>query len=455
MKEDSFTFHFETPLPFELEDVFAWHEKPGAFNRLLPPFAGVKVLSKNHRLRVGDRVEFKHILFKDAGIQSEHEITYVEKNDSFVDEQIKGVFQAWNHLHKFRKTGSQSCTIEDIIRYKLPFESILGHLVNSKVARKLRRVFNYRKRILENDLAFIQNYPEKKWHILMTGASGLVGTQLKALLQTMGHIVTPIQRHLRPGEEGIRWDIENQILELDPNDHFDAVIHLAGENISGIWTEAKKEAIFDSRIQSTKLLVKSIEKLKTPPKVFICASGVNYYPMGKMCDESTHAGEGFLKEVIEAWELEASALKSCRVVHMRTGVVLSPSGGMLKSLLPLYKAGLGSTIGSGQMKMSWIALDDLIYTYTHALFNESLEGPVNATSPFPISQKDFSKLLAELLKRPHFMRAPQKVFETFLGDMAKETLLADLEVYPKKLVESQYTFAYPNIKSALKHCLGI
>lgn len=456
MEEGSFTFHFETRVPHPVEEVFAWHEKPGAFTRLLPPFSKIQLLTPEKNLKRGNQVEFRHSFFGELGINSLHEITYLEKNDCFVDEQLKGPFRAWNHLHKFRRHLEDQTIIEDIIRYKLPLESLLGHLTNIKVAKKLRRVFRYRRDIIRQDLEFQKRYPEKKWHILMTGSSGLVGTSLKALLESMGHIVTPVKRHLQAHENGVFWDIENQKMDLDPQDHYDAVIHLAGENIAGFWTEAKKEAIYKSRVLSTRLLVQSLNQLENPPKVYLSASGINYYPQGSFLDESSPAGEGFLKEVIEDWEGQAETLnKNIRKVFMRTGVVLSPAKGMLQKLLPLYKLGLGSILGSGETKLSWISLDDLIYAYTHVLYADHLSGPINATSPYPIAQKEFSHTLAKLLKKPHFLKVPKPLLNLIFQEMGSETLLSDFEVHPQKLLDDQFQFSYPKLQKALEHLLGL
>lgn len=455
MDDGPFTFHFETALPCSVETAFQWHKRPGAFKRLLPPFSPIQLLSKDHQLKKGERLDFKFRLFNDLGIHSTHEITYYEENDCFVDEQIKGMFKAWNHLHQFREKDENSCVLEDIIRYKLPVESFLGHLFNTKVAKKLTQVFRYRRAILKNDLAFLKKHPHKKMHILMTGTTGLVGSSLKALLETLGHVITPVRRQISADQPGVFWDIENQKIDISEDDHFDAIIHLAGENIAQLWTPAAKEAIYKSRINSTRLLVSAVQRMKKPPKTFICASGINYYPQGRTVDESSPEGDGFLKQVIEDWEGATRALKNVRTAFIRTGVVLSPEGGMLKKLLKLYKVGLGAQIGEGRHKMSWIALDDLIYIYAHVLFSPHLEGPINATSPDVVSQKEFSKTLASVLNRPHFLKMPTKAIDVLLSEMGKETVLSDLHVVPKKLLEDHYTFVYPKLQVALEHLLGL
>ncbi len=445
MKEESFTFHFETRLPVSLEEAFAWHEKPGSFERLLPPFIQTQFIAGDSSLKEGSQVHFKLLLFKDIGIDCIQEVTHFEKNKSFLRSQIKGPFAAWRHFHNFRRVDQHHTVIEEIVEYRLPVDSVLGYLLNSKIAKRLTRIFNYRQDVMKNDLLFLRRYPKEKLHILMTGSSGLVGRSLVPLLKTMGHLVTPIQRHLSTGEEGIFWDIQNQKIDQELLENYDAVIHLAGENVAQFWTEKKKEMIYKSRIHSTHLLVKTLNRLKNPPKTFICASGIHIY------DQE----EGFLSKVIQNWEEEAKALHNMRVVYMRTSTVLSFQKGMLKKLLGLFKSGLGAKIGDGKKHMSWISIDDLVYLYAHILMTETLEGPINATSPNPVNQGQFSTALAKVLKRPLFLKAPESLITALAGQMGEELFLSDLKITPKKLLDTGYSFSYPKQDLALKHLLGL
>ncbi len=445
MKEESFTFHFETRLPVPLEEAFAWHEKPGSFERLFPPFIQSQFIAGDSSLEQGSQVHFKLLLFKNIGIDCIQEVTHFEKDKSFVRTQVKGPFTAWRHLHNFRRVDEHHTVIEEIIEYRLPVDSVLGYLLNSKIAKRLTRIFNYRQQVMKNDLLFLRRYPKEKLHILMTGSTGLVGRSLVPLLKTMGHLVTPIQRHLSAGEEGIFWDIQNQKLDPELLENYDAVIHLAGENIAQFWTEQKKELIYNSRILSTHLLVKTLNKLKNPPKTLICASGLHIY------EEENR----FLSQVVRDWEEETKALHNMRVVCMRTGVVLSPQKGMLKKLLGFFKSGLGAKIGDGSKHMSWISIDDLVYLYAHALMTETLEGPIDATSPNPVNQGEFSIVLAKVLKRPLFLKAPESLITALAGQMGEELFLSDLKITPKKLLDTGYTFSYPKQDLALKHLLGL
>lgn len=454
MEEENFTFHFKTYLPLSSKEAFDWHKREGMFERLMPPFVNMKLISKNCQLKLGEVLHCKFNVFQDVGVDSFFKIVEYEEGKSFTDEQIKGPFSLWRHTHNFKEIDSDNCLLEDVITFRVPLESFLGALINSNISNRLEHIFKYREQVLLNDIRFSQNYPDKKMHILMTGSSGFIGSELSAFLKVMGHTVTPITRHLQAGEKGIFWDIENQVINADELEGYDAIIHLAGENIMGLWTDRKKEKIYKSRVYSTKLLVNTLNFLKNPPKTFICASGGNYYIQGERCSEESKHGKGFLADVAKDLEDEALQYKKGRVVFMRTGIVLSSKGGMLKKILHSFQLGLGTRIGSGEQHLSWISMDDLIYQYYHVLMTKSLEGAVNATSPEPVTNEDFSYTLAKTLKRPCFLRLPTGLVSTVFGDMGKETLLADYIIQPEKLIESKAKFYFPKLNKALSHLLG-
>ncbi len=454
MEDEKFTFKFETHLPIAKKEAFEWHKRPGMLERLSPPFVNMKLISKNSRLKLDDIAHFKLMLFSDIGLDAYFKITEYVEGESFTDVQVKGPFNFWQHHHNFKEVDSNNCVIEDEIIFRVPLDSFLGAMINSKIAKRLDHIFNYRKQVLLNDIDFASRYPQKKLHILMTGAGGLIGTALSTFLKTMGHLVVPITRQLQANEKAIFWDIENQMISQDDLEDFDAVIHLAGENVGGVWTDSKKEKIFKSRVHSTRLLVNTLNKLEKPPKTFICASGGNYYMQSKDSIEDDPEGRGFLTHVIKEWEEEACKYKHGRTTLMRTGVVLSPKGGMLKKLLRSYELGLGAKLGSGKNHLSWISIDDIVYQYYHILMTSSIEGPVNLTSPEAITSEQFSKSLAKTLKRPLFLKLPKGLIESIFGQMAKETILSDFIIKPKKLLESEGKFYYPNLEYALKHILG-
>jgi uncharacterized protein (TIGR01777 family) len=246
---------------------------------------------------------------------------------------------------------------------------------------------------------------------------------------------------------------------------FDSVINLAGENVFGRWTKEKKNAILQSRIQSTELLCKSLASLDRPPKVLISASAIGYYGSNREDeilseDDSTNNylshKDDFLAQVCKQWEQATAIAKEAgiRVVNIRIGVVMDPSGGILATILPVFKAGLGGKIGNGKQWISWIALDDLLSIILHIISNKHLSGPVNAVSPSPVTNADLTKMLGRILSRPSGIPVPSIVVRKVFGEFADATLLSSARIKPIKLLEAGYEFRFPNLEFALRHSLG-
>ena len=243
-------------------------------------------------------------------------------------------------------------------------------------------------------------------NILLSGSTGFVGTALFSHWQSMGHHVTRLVRG--QGHEGaVGWNPEQALFAQKDFEGFDAVVHLAGEPImEGRWSDAKKEKIFSSRVKGTKFLAAILSQTSSPPKVFISVSAVGYYGDAgeREVDEEGAIGKGFLPKVCQEWERAADflAMKGCRVVHPRFGIVLGPQGGVLQKLKPLYLWGLGATLGCGKQWVSWIALSDLLRAFDMVLDLPFFEGAVNFTAPHPVRQEEFSQQLAHALHRPCF-----------------------------------------------------
>lgn len=229
----------------------------------------------------------------------------------------------------------------------------------------------------------------------------------------------------------------------------DAVIHLAGRNISTRWSDEVKQEIQLSRVQSTALLAETLSKLTHPPKVFICASAIGIYGDRKneVLTEKSAPGEGFLATVCKEWEAAALPAKNrgIRCVNTRFGVILSPNGGALAKMLVPFRLGLGTILGSGEQYMSWIALDDVIQALNWALLKDELDGPINFTAPEPVTNRTFSKELAKALHRPLLLRIGEKQLKWLLGEMAEEMLLSSARAMPEKLIQSGYHFLFPSL----------
>jgi hypothetical protein len=297
-------------------------------------------------------------------------------------------------------------------------------------------------------------------NVLVSGATGLIGSALAPFLSTLGHDVRRLVRSgpAKGGNE-VFWDPARGTIDAGALDGLDAVVHLAGENIAGgRWTEKQKGRIRDSRVQGTRLLCQTLAGLKQPPRTLICASAIGYYGDrgDELLAENSTSGANFLAEVCRQWEQAAEpAVKAgLRVVHLRFGVVLSAGGGALaKMLLPL-RLGVGGRIGSGRQYMSWITLDDAVGAIGHALITDSLRGPVNAVTPHPVTNLEFTKTLGKVLSRPTILPLPAAAARLVLGQMADELLLASARVVPTRLLESGYAFRFPQLEPALRHVLG-
>ena len=295
--------------------------------------------------------------------------------------------------------------------------------------------------------------------ILISGASGLVGTHLIPTLKAKGHAVYRLVRKQPKAADEIRWDAEKgfSIGEQDKLENFDAVIHLAGDNVaSENWSDDKKRRIKESRVVGTRVLVDALGKLKNPPKHFISASATGFYGNrgDEVLTETSAKGEGFLTEVCAEWEAEIKrAEQFARTAYLRIGVVLAKDGGALEKMVTPFKFGVGGTVGNGKQWMSWIALDDLIKIFHFVLENENLRGAFNAVAPTAVTNAEFTKTLGKVLSRPTILPVPEFAVKLLFGEMGETLLLEGARVYPQKLLEAKFKFDYENLEAAMRHVL--
>lgn len=295
-------------------------------------------------------------------------------------------------------------------------------------------------------------------NILISGASGLIGSALVKSLSEAGHAVRRLVRR-EAGPAEVRWDPAAGRLDAADLEGLDAVLHLAGENIAaGRWTRRRKARIRESRAVGTRLLSRTLAGLADPPGVFISASAVGFYgDRGEgQLDERSPPGSGFLAEVCRQWEAatEPAAGAGIRAVQLRTGMVLAAHGGALAKMLPIFRLGLGGRLGSGRQYVSWITLDDVAGAVGRVLLDETLRGPVNLVAPQPVTNRRFTAALGRVLKRPTWLPAPALALRIVLGQMAEELLLAGARVMPKRLLDAGYQFLHPELEAALRHVLG-
>jgi uncharacterized protein len=297
-------------------------------------------------------------------------------------------------------------------------------------------------------------------NVLISGATGLVGSALIPELEAKGHSTTRLTRSpKRAGDVG--WDPDAGTIGGDL-EGTEAVVHLAGESIfsgpTDRWTSQKKRRILDSRVKGTRLLAEEISSLTTPPGVMISMSAVGFYGSrgDEVLTEGSSSGGDFLAEVCREWEAAAEPAREAgiRVVHPRLGIVLSPEGGALGTTLPIFKLGGGGKVGSGEQWWSWVSLDDVIGAIVHAIENDAVEGPVNVGSPNPMTNADYTKVLGKVLGRPTIFPLPAPAARIMLGEVADALLLSSQRMEPAKLNSTGYTFRYPELEGALRHLLG-
>ena len=305
---------------------------------------------------------------------------------------------------------------------------------------------------------------ETEPRVIITGASGLIGKSTVALLHGAGYRVTALTRDaakaravLGEAVEVRRWDGKSAAGWADALDGALGVINLAGENIaSGRWTKAKKRKIVESRESARSALWKVIENTFYKPQVLIQASAVGYY--GKYAsgvhDESSPAGQGFLADVAQSWEGEATDTGTVRLVTVRLGLVLSPDGGIWPRLLRPFRFFVGGTLGSGEQWFSWVHIADVVGALQYVLENPQLEGVFNLTSPHPVTMKEFCRLLGQVLHRPAWTAVPGFVLRIAFGEMADEALLASQQAVPGRLLDAGYRFQFPDPESAIRHLSG-
>ncbi|MDQ3284930.1 MAG: TIGR01777 family oxidoreductase [Actinomycetota bacterium] len=294
--------------------------------------------------------------------------------------------------------------------------------------------------------------------VLVSGATGLIGSALVSALRERGHRVRRLTRSGGSSEDAVGWDPSAGTIDAAGLEGVDAVVHLAGESVMGRWTSAKKARIRNSRVQGTRLLSETIADLPSLPRVMISASASGYYGDrgNELLREESDPGNNFLAGVCREWEAAADSARAAgvRVVHPRFGIVLSPEGGALGTTLPIFKLGGGGRIGSGRQYWPWVAIDDVVGATLHALDTESLSGAVNMAVPDPPTNEVYTKTLGHVLGRPTVFPLPAPAARLALGQIADELLLASQRLEPTKLRESGYSYRYPELEGALRHLLG-
>lgn len=462
------SFHRASRVEVSAEELGAWHFRPGAIHRLIPPWESIRVVREAAPLVDGARAEIRIRKgpFATTLVAVHDE---VDPPRQFVDTQERGPFGSWRHVHRFLPDGEHRAMLEDSIRFDLPFGP-LGRLVpRAPIERELGRQFAFRHARTREDLRrhgeIAARFGARALRIGVTGATGLVGTQLCAFLSTGGHEVIRFVR----GEPGPgtgagatrRWNPADPERGMAPEsvEDLDAVIHLAGEPIAaGRWTEARKRSIRESRTLGTAAVARAIAGARRRPEVFISASAIGFYGHRgeEWVDERSAPGEGYLPDVVRAWEDATVAARNAgvRTVHVRVGVVLSAAGGALAKMRTPFLLGAGGPIGDGRQGFSWISLDDLLGTMLFVMRNPEIAGPVNAVAPNALPQRGFARVLGRVLRRPSFAPLPAFAVSALFGEMGRRLLLDGAFVRPTVLAAAGYRFSHSSLEQALRLELG-
>jgi uncharacterized protein len=432
---------YSSSVEHPIETVFAWHERPGARQRLSPPWQPARLIEEAGSL--ADRLA---VIGLPGGLRWEAKHSSSDPPHQFVDDLVS-LPLPWHHVHSFAPDGPGRTCITDTVTTPVP-------------AHFLRRFFAYRHTQLGDDLAVqfdLRRRDPTSQTVAVTGSSGLIGTALCAFLSTAGHRVIPLVRRAPQTEHERTWDPDGP--DARTFEDVDAVIHLAGASIAGRFTEGRKHAIAASRIEPTLRLVDAVVQ-SNGPRVLLCASAIGYYGGDRgdeILDEGAARGDGFLAGVVDRWEeaTEAADDAGLRVVKVRTGIVLSARGGMLRLLRPVFLAGLGGRVGHGRQWMSWIDLDDLTDVYARALVDQDLMGTLNAVAPTPVRNRELAATLAHVLHRPARVSVPTSVLGVLVGDEGvREVACASQRVASARLRALGFRFRRPTLEASLRHQLG-
>lgn len=445
------------------EELYRWHSRPGALQRLIPAWERTQVLAQDKGIEVGSRVLMR-MHFGPVPFLWQARHTQNVPGQYFTDIQEKGPFAHWEHRHGFKDTEA-GAQLSDRISYALPCQRLLPACALSALTRMLDRTFRYRHAVLRDDLLLHRRYGNKPMRLLVSGGGGMLGRSLIPLLTTGGHEVWRLVRRMPDrSQREIYWNPEKSELNLSGLPAFDGLIHLGASNIgTSIWTKKNKQEMLDSRVRGTALLARALaspsQRHQQRPKVLLSASAVGVYGNcadNCMLEEANQTGGGFLSELCSAWEQAAKPAEDAgiRTVFLRIGVVLGPQEGALGRLLAASAFGLPRRFGTGDQYISWISLHDATAAMLHALCEPSLAGPVNIVAPHPVRNTELLRTLAKVLRRPLLPPLPATPLRALYGEMADEVLLAGCRADCDKLARSGFVFRHPELESCLRFLLG-
>ena len=458
-------FNRRVEIPYDVHDVFNYHARYRAIDRMIPPWSFLKIIKRNNGLEDG-AICILELQYGPVKLKWTAKHAGYIQDQLFQDKMIEGPLKSWEHTHSFTPNKLGGCIMEDNIKYSLPYRLNKFNILGNRLNKTLNQIFGYRHRILQNDLKLGGLLKENKGkRILISGSTGLIGSALIPFLDTAGG--HQISRLVRPSSKyssgdnnsGIRvWD--PQAGKVDPSDleGFDIIIHLSGASIGGRWSKIKKRRIYDSRVKTTEILCNAIKKLKKPPSTLLCASAIGYYGSRgeEVVTEETTPGDGFLANLCVDWETQSKSVEDIgiRVVNARFGLILSPKGGILKvlTLASPLKVGLG--FGYGSNVINWVSIEDVIGSILYLISNASIRGPVNIVSPNPVMASDFFEIISKIQENKIMLKIGSKIMKLAIGDFATTINDSNGVLKPQKLLISGYPFMNSSLEDAARLLLG-
>ena len=449
-------FEKRSVMPVPAGQLYEWHARRGAFERLTPPWQHLRVIERPESLDDGQRMVFEYKIGPvwRRWVAEHHDHV---PGEQFADRQIEGPFGAWDHTHRFVPNGEQSF-LHDRVIYSLPGGQVLDRPAEATAGHQLERLFRFRHERARNDLARHVRYAQMgPLTIAVAGATGMIGSHLASFFETGGHRVIRLVRRPPRDESEAFWDPARAAGPVLPD--VDAILNYSGENLAGgLWTAARKRRIVASRVQTAGLLARTAAAMERPPGVIVSASAIGAYGDrgSEELTEVSARGTDFLAEACRQWEeaLDPAREAGIRVVTPRMGLVISAAGGTLSPLLPLFRVGLGGDWGRGGQWTSWIALEDVVGIVQWAVMDQAVEGVVNAVAPQPLTVREFAKTLGRALRRPAALKAPAGAIELVAGEMGRELILASQRVMPARLAAAGFPYLYPALEDALRFELG-
>jgi uncharacterized protein len=460
-------FEKRSMMPVSREALFAYHERPGALQRLIPPWENVRLIQNDGHLRPGARVILEMKIGPIAKRWVAEHTEYIAGR-RFADRAVQGPFAKWEHVHEMvdpgdasssTSGGSQTSTsvLRDAVDYQLPL-GFLGKLGAGFAAKQLETMFAFRHARTAHDLIRHARYAARERKcIAISGASGAVARNLAPFFTVGGHAVRPLVRGATQAMSGIAWNPATGEIDEAKLSECDAMVHLAGSSIAVRWSEKSKREIVASRVPATRLLCERLAKMTKRPSVLVCASAVGYYgDRGEEeITETSTPGDNWSAGVCKQWEDATQPARDAgiRVVNLRIGIVLAARSGALAKMLPPAKLGLAGRVGSGKQWMPWIAMDDLVGVIHEAVMDDRWRGPVNAVTG-SVRQIDFIRTLGKVIRRPTVAPLPGFMVRLLFGQMGTELLLGGQRVVGAQLGELGFGALFPELEGALRFELG-